>query len=655
MRESILAACLFAAWLNAAAANVVFIDNQSTQLSTRQQLEAAAGFYGLTMEVRSVQTEKDGDALLRSFHNPDLLAVVINANALPMLNQRSFQAALHEWHPKIPILIAGINENSNGEFIKQWSSGVIIGGEKSVVTKDVGWYVVASGSEVTQQLGGSRLPLLASDPSYLKIKNESRTTRLMEMIYGSSKLPVFARTVADGRNVFFATETSAADIPVTSDPYRQQAVFASLAPMMLFLHYGADEHAWHTPGSYANFTIDDLWLREPYGHVNYEELLQQAELHNFHATVAFIPWNFDRSQPKMVSVFRKHPDRLSICVHGNNHVHQEFGPLDSHPLQGQVENMRQGLARMERFSALTQIPYDAVMVFPHSIAPEATFSELKRNHYLATANSLNVPSDAAAPADADFVLRTATLRFGNFPSLRRYSAETDIPQTQLAIDAFLGNPMLFYAHEGFFAPGIDAFDKTADLVNKLQPTMQWQSLGSIARHLYLERLRDDGNYDIRTFSATIQIANTHKRDATFLIEKDEDFSQPLIVLVDGSVYPYERSDSKLRLVLPIRGGETKEVAIQYNNDLGLANVNIAKNSFRTNAIRLLSDFRDNTVSNSELGRHFIKSYAENGRLWNLAMAALIVMMICAMSVWFGRRRRKTFRGEGRSFPSSQLS
>jgi len=385
--------------------------------------------------------------------------------------------------------------------------------------------------------------------------------------------------------------------------------------------------------------------------VNYEELLKQAQLHNFHATVAFVPWNFDRSQPAMVSLFREHPDRFSVTIHGNNHVHQEFGAYCGHPLQGQVEDMKQGIARMEKFSQLTGIPYDAVMVFPHSISPNATLAALKRYNFLATANSLNVPSDATAPADPEFALRTATLQFADFPSLRRYSAEAPIPEAQLAIDAFLGNPLLFYVHEGFFAPGIGTFNTIADRVNQLQPDTQWISLGNIAQHLYLEKLRDDGNYDVRTFTGTIHLSNTHKREATFYLEKDEDFALPVTVLVDGQPYPYQRSGTRLRLQLPVREGMSRTIEIKYQNDLNLAAIAVSKSSLRVNTIRQLSDFRDNVVSKTGLGRRLIRSYGENGGNWNMVVAVLMGLLALATASWYlYRRKLRSMALKGSSAP-----
>jgi len=194
--------------------------------------------------------------------------------------------------------------------------------------------------------------------------------------------------------------------------------------------------------------------------------------------------------------------------------------------------------------------------------------------------------------------------------------------------------MLFYAHESFFAEGINAFNGTADTVNALEPATQWRGLGDIVRHLYVEKLREDGDYDIRTYSGTMDITNQHGRDAVFYIEKYEPGQQAFIVSMDGKSLPVERDGSTLRMRVAIPAGETRAITLQYANDLDLANIDTAKHSFRTNAIRLLSDFRDSTVSRSELGRRFIHSYANNGRAWNLGMIAIAIMTAILLLIRF---------------------
>jgi peptidoglycan/xylan/chitin deacetylase (PgdA/CDA1 family) len=455
---------------------------------------------------------------------------------------------------------------------------------------------------------------------------------------GGAALPILSKATVSGRDVFFAAASLPSMPRVTPNPYEEPAVFAALAPEMIFLRYAAGEQAWHAPGHYANLTIDDAWLREPYGHVNYQALLREMEQHNFHTTLAFVPWNYDRSQPAVVDLFRTHPNRFSICIHGDNHDHQEFGPYKKRPLSGQITDIKQAIARMEKFSDLTGLPFDRVMVFPHSISPERTLEVLKHYNFLATVNSLNVPSDAAPPSNPLFPLRAVTLAFSNFPSLRRYSAEAPIPKAQLAVDAFLGNPLLFYAHQEYFASGSGAFDHIADTVNRLYPDAKWESLGYIASHLYLLKARADGNYDVRAYSSQISLRNPQKKEITFYVRKAEDFHFPLSVSVDGKPYPYAASRCRVLIRVTVPAGKSRYVAITYKNDFSRAKTDIARTSPRIYAIRLLSDFRDDVVSRSSAGRWFIRVYSGREVLWNDVLTVILCLSIVA-GVLLWRRNR----------------
>ena len=132
------------------------------------------------------------------------------------------------------------------------------------------------------------------------------------ILWAANQFPVLCKTRPAG--------TSAPD----RDPYSVVDSFAEVAPVMMFVKYSAGDRGWHAPYHYANFTIDDPWLREPYGRLSYEGLLKEMEKHNFHTTIAFIPWNYDRSEASVVTLFREHPDRFSISIHGDNHDHGEF-------------------------------------------------------------------------------------------------------------------------------------------------------------------------------------------------------------------------------------------------------------------------------------------------------------------------------------------
>jgi hypothetical protein len=621
--------------LSARAATVVYVGSASADGTTLQQLQMATQFYGL--DLVTIRPDNGEASILKLIHKLETVAVVVDAHSLSALDRHELLAVRVTGH-SVPILIAGVQEGEDSTQLKEWSGGVISGTTHFDAASDDASYVVDEIPEVTRQLSGVHLPLTAKTGTSLTLAGGGQA--IVQASIAGKAFPVFARMVGKRAGIFFAVQVPAVTVPVTSDPYRQQTVFASVAPVMMFLRYASGDAAWHAAGNYANLTIDDLWLREPYGNVNYEGLLQAMEQHRFHTTVAFIPWNYDRSQPGLIALFTAHPDMYSICIHGNNHVHQEFGPLSTHPLAKQVDDMQQAVARMERFHSITGIPYDKVMVFPHSIAPVATFAELKKSGYLATANSLNVPSDADPTSQVEVALRTTTLQYANFPSMRRYSAENDIPTSQIAIDLFLSNPVLLYVHEGFFAEGMDRFNKMADTINRLDSGTQWRSLGEIARHSYLERLRIDGNYDIKLLTATAEIRNGEDHKLIYFIEKAEDFAQPITVFVDGRPFPFQRVANQLRLELPVAGGESRTVRIQYGDGLNLAAIDISKRSLSVAIIRRLSDFRDDVVSKSALGRDFIRSYVDERSVWNRAAEIAIAALLIALTIRMLRRRRK---------------
>jgi hypothetical protein len=602
------------------AATVVCV-TPTTPNTSLEPLRRAAEFYGL--DVVFIRTAGGTSAVLKAAQRPDVVALVIDAEVLKQLDSGR---VLGREARALPVLIAGITDDSAARTLSDWSDGAVTGAKRIEGSPKHLAYRISNIPAMVHELAGEEVPLQAYPAASLQLTSGSEA--ILNLVTPQRLLPTFAHARVRGHEVFFSSRTVMVAVPRTADPNRQQIVFAGIAPELFFLRSAAGDQAWHTTGNYANFTIDDLWLRERYGAVDYAALLHEMEVHRFHTTIAFIPWNYDRSEPGVVSLIASHPDRYSICIHGNDHVHQEFGAIASHPIEKQAADLRQAVARMERFRQLTGLPYDRVMVFPHSVAPTATFAELKKANYLATANSLNVPSDGEPSLGLNGVLRTTTLDYANFPSMRRYSAEADISEPQLAIDAFLGNPILLYGHQGFFADGIGAFDSAADLVNRIAPRTEWRSLGYIAAHGYLQRLRSDGNYDIQMQAPIAAITNYGDRDMLFLLSKDDDFALPLRILIDDVPVPFTRLAHQLQLRVALHPGQTREVRIAYGEELPLAKIDISKPSWHVWVIRQASDLRDNVISRSSLGRRFVRSYTEKSAIWQRwAMAATSGMVV----------------------------
>jgi len=432
----------------------------------------------------------------------------------------------------------------------------------------------------------------------------------------------------------------------------------SVIPILTFLRFAGGCHCWHRDSDFANLTIDDPWLTEPYGFLNYQGLLTQMQKARFHTTIAFIPWNYDRSSDKVVTLFREHPEHYSICVHGNNHDRWEFyryhttatDPLPAKPLPVQEANIRQGLARMEQFRQSTGLDFDRVMVFPQYIAPLETFGLLKKYNFLITSNATNVPLDLDPPPDPVFHLRSITVHYENFASVTRYLPEGR-SQAAIALDLFLDNPVLFFGHHTLFRRGMDAFNKTAEMVNALQPDTRWTGLGDVARHSYLQKSRPDGNRDIRAFCASIDLVNDQQHGLTWFVEKAEISDVPIRrVLVDGAPHAYTVSDGRLRLAVEAAPHQSRRIDIEYEDDFQVARVDIAKNDPRVNRIRALSDLRDCTLTQNVLTRSAVDFYYAS-MLYRLGLkgaAAVCCIVVVAAAVgawkmrtWVSRRASRT--------------
>jgi hypothetical protein len=599
------------------AGEIVLVRAAMTAREQERSIAVAAKFYGLTVQTVTVSSDRSRlsisaeTSIAEALNRKSTLALAIQAEALPLIDKTNVLRATHRGAAaSIPVLVFGVTANSDIRALHAWTEGRIIGVAPLEAGSSSQTYVIGRIPAITGQLSRAEIDFESGRAYSLQLDEKRDTEHIAAVKEGQEERPVVVGFRAGPSRFFIACELTLSQRSVTAwDPQHILSAFPSIAPAFMFVRYSAGERGWHAIDHYANLTIDDAWLRQPYGYLDYENLLAEMKRHDFHTTVAFIPWNYDRSEPGVVSLVRSHPDRFSICVHGDNHDHKEFTTDPGKPLTLQIFAVKQALGRMDRFQALTGIPYDKVMVFPHSIGGEGVLAGLKSNNYLATVNGWNVPMDRANPPDLSFALRPVTLSYANFPSISRFSAEVPVPRSLIAIGAFLDNPLLFYGHHGMFARGISAFNAVADEVNKVEPATRWRSLGEIVRHLYLVKLRDDLSYDVLAFSSTISLENNSSRDLVFHLRKPEsDHSAIKEIDVNGRPYLYNVQGDEIAMSLTVPPGQTRALAIQYTNDLTTAPANVSKDSALVYLLRMASDFRDITLPKLPLGSNLVLYY-----------------------------------------------
>jgi len=637
------------------ARDVVFVDITENQSEYAEKLAIVCNFYGLSFKQFCISDKEEESQFLHYLDDNENQGIIITARSLPFIDEKLFRTMFQE-SEDINLLIIGVSTNTDNAFLQYWSQGQVNGIKEKNISCSDAYYKVCDVREITKELSNQAFKFVYPKKRsilYFDLNTKSSAQPIIKLSANNiqNSIPIFVKVNINKSNVFFAVSFNFYDTGSLAFSKYKSNWFISMLPLFMFFKYTFADYCWHSTEDYANLTIDDPWLTKSYGHLSYIDLFGEMGKINFHTTIAFIPWNFDRSEPNVVTFFRDNPKSFSICIHGNDHDHQEFykyetkidDPWPEKPLNVQEAEIRQALARMAKFKELTGISYDKVMVFPHGIAPARTLGLLKKFNFLATVNSGNVPLGSKEPEDPMFRLRSVTMKFESFPSLNRYSPSRT--QGDIAIDLFLDNPLLFYAHHDFFEDGINAFNETAEMVNNIQPDIIWESLGNICQHLYLEKLRADGHYDVMAFSSNFILENTHKRDLIYFVQKEESFSMPIRqVTVDGGQYSYKKSDSNLLLGISIPAGESRHIIIDYENELGFSLIDISKNDLRVNRLRSISDFRDMTLSKNVFGRTFTRVYYDTGiykfGLMRLAIVSVVFLILMILVTLYFIKRKK---------------
>lgn len=472
------------------------------------------------------------------------------------------------------LLVTGINAYSSE--LQYLTDGEVSGA--SISAGSHGEYYVASGSpEITRQLSGQTIAAKLSPYDYvLNIASSASQTDLIAQASDPyfNRYPIFARYRAGSGSIFLQSTTISYRLDVTKmwEVYfgwrnggnnEHFDYFSQIVPMMMFTRFAAGEEAWHSNRHYANLTIDDPPLTQPfwaqaYTRNFYTDLLSQMSSHNFHTTIAFVPANYLKTQPAVAQLFRDNPDRFSLAVHGDNHTCPEFPST-----LGQTELQRranEALWRMSEHERQTGIPFAKVMIFPCEQSSLDAYTALKTTGYLATANGGGIPEGATKPNYWDYHMYQADLDFGNFASIPRSGLDQAAPLHEL----FVERPALVYVHANFFSKGMDAFNSWADKLNGVMGGVEWRSLDYIAKRQYLEKVDDDQSVSIKFYVRNVIVKNAYSTGKLFRFAKKE--TQDLAIAAvraNGVETPFRISSGVLRFDLFIPAETEVEIGIYY--------------------------------------------------------------------------------------------
>ena len=593
---------------------VVWLGDAAHSAAERASLELACRFYGFSLD--------DTLGLSELSSSPAPLLVVITGQKLAACTpaQRTALAATATSLGAV-IAVVGIGLECTADILAQFTDGATVKVEGAGCAVDFLTAATRS-SDVGYELRGLRFPLGAATTINFE---DSAATDIRVLAHTvcdqQSPRPAVVRLGPKNARCYLlahvAAPADAAPAPGSYPPAR----FGAIAPYFLLLRDVGGHCCWLPSGPLANLTIDDPWLREPYGCLSFAGLLTEMKRERFHTTIGFVPWNYDRSSTEVVSLIRDNPSHFSIAVHGNNHDRYEFFRYEAHPgdnqrakpLAEQAFNIRQAMTRMELFQQCTGLTFDRIMVFPHGVSPAATFAELKRHGFWATFNYSNVPLGENPSADRTVALRSVNSDWYGFPAVRRAYPEK-YPEAAIAIDLFLGNPVLFMSHQDLFFDGIGSFSSYARTVNVRQPAVQWKSLGEISCHLHRVRWLGERHCEVRLSSRHAKVENPQAGAAEFRFFKFEPVPGAVErITLDGIEIPWTLVAHGVNFSATVPAGATSLAEIHYRRAPDEPAITVRRSGFRNRSLRLIADFRDLTLSRSLVGRLLTRKYYGPGK------------------------------------------
>jgi len=415
---------------------------------------------------------------------------------------------------------------------------------------------------------------------------------LTPLIAGEDRA-AFLKLNCNGLPVFVSSERLIdIDAKLTTFNFDIRDHFFSAVPLVSYIRWAFPQSSWHASEISACLVIDDPLLKPTHGFVDFQELLSLMKRHNFSTNIAFIPWNWTRSVPGVVRLFRENPEHFSLSVHGCDHTRAEFGGPSQ---QRDYWKARQALDRMDRHKAATGISHDPVMVFPQGIFSEAAMSALKRTNLIASVNSDIISADPhPRTITISDVWDIAVMRYP-FPLFtRRYPWEGI---ENFAFDALLGKPAIAIIHHDYCSDHCARLVNFVQQVNALQCAPTWRNLGDVVRRSCRQRLDSTGAMEVEMYGTELRIENRFDQPKRFLIRRREcEASAIQQICTDDQEIAWKQVDECINFEIDLKAGENRVIKIKFNDLVGKErNEDNLPYRFKTMLRRYLCEMRDNYV------------------------------------------------------------
>jgi hypothetical protein len=482
----------------------------------------------------------------------------------------------------------------HAEILSKLTSGSI-NGVQPATSPDQPFAVPASARDFCRQFTG--LTFGKADPACDSFFVEKAAGSAHSTLISLGQKPFLVRLHNAERMIFLLASRTVADLDTPCLSSSLMAFFSKLAPVIMFLRYAFQDRLWHNDNPRACFIIDDPLLKPRHGFLNYKDLLALMAKERFSTSIAFIPWNYRRSQKRVADMLAPPASGYSLCVHGCDHTAGEFGETNAEVLR---EKAARALAWMARHRDLSGLPFDKVMVFPGGVFSAEALKTLASSGYLAAVNSTSFPVGSnGLTLRLRELLDVAVMRFSNFPLfVRRYPKEV----AEIAFDLLLGRPALLVEHHEYFREGYEAIARVVREVNAAEEHLEWTGLEEICSAACLKRV-EGSEVHVRFYCDRFRLRNTEPGRRTFVLWRRQPTGTPdPVISINGQPAEFEQQGESLKCSMTLEPGRIAEIAIQRPAQ-GSTSPSIAPRPLKRASVfarRHLCEFRDNYVQTNRL-------------------------------------------------------
>ena len=420
---------------------------------------------------------------------------------------------------------------------------------------------------------------------------------------------VFAKLLYHNVPIFFST---AAVINIDSDlgarDFDVRNHFLPATPVVMYIKWAFAETCFQPAENSACLIIDDPPLKPRYGFVDFQHLNDLMWRHHFTCSLAFIPWNWRRSDSRVVRLFKKNPERLSISVHGCDHTRGEFGAQNGERLRWKVLCASQ---RMKRHDFRTGLRHDPVMVFPQGIFSRTAMRALKASEFIGVVNSEVISADAQpGPIKISDFWSIGLMNYDNFPIFTRRDPWQGLEN--FAFDILLGKPCIAVVHHNDCHDRCRHVVEFIDGLNRLNARLDWRDLGTVVRRSFRQRRLSPNTMEIEMFGKEALLENPAGETKYFCVRKRESSPEQIEEIRVG-IKPVDWTNAPdgISFRIELKPGQSQIVRIVFreiaangfaeeNSFAGADAVYWLKSTFR----RYLCEIRDNYL----MGKTFSHSH-----------------------------------------------